>query len=39
MPSQVGKVTESSLAVQMRPFGTGTWKRNQSVPGVQSRPQ
>ena len=24
MPSHVGSVTESSLAVQMRPFGTGT---------------
>ena len=39
MPSHVGSVTESSLAVQIRSFGTGTWKRNQSVPGVQSRPQ
>ena len=39
MPSHVGRVTESSLEVHTRPFGTGTWKRNQSVPGVQSRLQ
>ena len=37
MPSHFGSVTESSLAVQIRPVGTGRWKRNQSVPGVQSR--
>ena len=37
IPSQEGKVTESSFAVQIRPIGTAVWKRNHSVPGVQSR--
>lgn len=37
MPSQAGNVTESFFAVQMRPVGTAVWKRNHSVPGVQSR--
>ena len=30
---------KSSLEVQTRPSGTGCWKRNHSVPGVQSRVQ
>ena len=37
MPSHPGIVTESSLAVQIRPVGTAFWKRNHSVPGVESR--
>ena len=37
IPSHAGRVTESSLAVQIRPVGTAFWKRNHSVPGVQSR--
>ena len=39
MPSHAGSVTASSLAVQMRSSGTAFWKRNHSVPGVQSRRQ
>lgn len=39
MPSHDGIVTESSFAVQTRPVGTAFWKRNHSVPGVQSRVQ
>jgi len=37
MPSHPGSVTASSFEVHNLPVGTAFWKRNHSVPGVQSR--
>jgi hypothetical protein len=38
-PTCLGRVTESCLAVQSGSFGTGSWKRNHSLPGVLCRVQ